>query len=202
MPLRARRGALVGCWPVRRAAVVIRNPFPHVAIHSSHVRLKAQSDQMLRERQHFCLIPGAVLLSRSSDWCRTVRYERYSAGDRQRHVEARTFQRMPSFSPPFSPLHLLSTTDTFMCTCPASTPSWCSTPFASFSGCLCHSACIFAVAVALTVAVWQRQAAAWQLEQRQLRQQNSSSSRTRRCIEEAPLYCGWTGGVSAGGARR
>ena len=63
VPLRARRGALVGRWPVRRAAVVIRNPFPHVAIHSSHVRLKAQTNQILRERQHFCLIPGAVLLS-------------------------------------------------------------------------------------------------------------------------------------------
>ena len=40
IPLRARRGALVCRWPVRRAAVVIRNPFPGMSIHASHVRLK------------------------------------------------------------------------------------------------------------------------------------------------------------------
>ena len=35
----------------------------YVPIHSSHVRSKVQTNQMLCEQQHFCLKPGVVPLS-------------------------------------------------------------------------------------------------------------------------------------------
>ena len=98
--------ALGGSWSTARARQKgAGDPLSipvYVPIHSSHVRSKVQTNQMLCEQQHFRLKPGVVPLSSGPQIGLGQCAMRDSARDCQAHVEIRTFRRtlisLPSLS--------------------------------------------------------------------------------------------------------
>ena len=140
--------ALGGSWSAARARQKgAGDPLSipvYVPIHSSHVRSKVQTNQMLCEQQHFCLKPGVVPLSSGPQIGLGQCAMRDSARDCQAHVETRTFRRTLISLPSLSPF-LHSPIETLFCPCPRiHTLLTRPTPFVACSSRLCHSAIIFA----------------------------------------------------------
>ena len=102
---------------------------------------------------------------------------RDSARDCQAHVETRTFRRTLISLPSLSPF-LHSPIETLFRPCPRiHTLPALLTLRLIFQPPVPHSARFFAVAVALKAAVWQRQAAVWQLKQRQVAAEQQQQQR-------------------------
>ena len=140
--------ALGGSWSAARARQKgAGDPLSipvYVPIHSSHVRSKVQTNQMLCEQQHFCLKPGVVPLSSGPQIGLGQYAMRDSARDCQAHVETRTFRRTLISLPSLSPF-LHSPIETLFRPCPRiHTLLTRPTPFVLCSSRLCHSARIFA----------------------------------------------------------